>query len=207
MSEKFSHFEKVGTIGSIFAALAAATPCCLPLLAAVGASLGFGFLMPYQAVSEWVLQGFALVALLGGIIAFHRHKQLIPMLVMVGSVAAILVYYQLVSKDGLVYGGLIGLLAASVLNHRAAKQCKACEPSQAKAVILESVITCPYCGIAKTELMPTDSCLFFYECSGCHQLLRPNIGHCCVFCSYGSVPCPPIQQQSNCCGLSNLVEL
>lgn len=200
MSEKFSYFYKAGTIGGIFAALAAATPCCLPLLATVGASLGFGFLMPYQAVSEWVLQGFALLALFGGVMAFCRHKQLIPLLVMVGSVVAILFYYQMVRQAGLVYGGLAGLLVASVLNHRAAKQCKTCEPSQAKAVILESVITCPHCGTAKKELMPTDSCLFFYECSGCHQLLRPNAGHCCVFCSFGSVPCPPIQQQSSCCG-------
>ncbi|MGZ8947238.1 MAG: GDCCVxC domain-containing (seleno)protein [Methylococcaceae bacterium] len=65
--------------------------------------------------------------------------------------------------------------------------------------MLESVITCPHCGAAKNEIMPTDSCLFFYECSGCHQLLRPSEGHCCVFCSYGSVPCPSIQQQVSCC--------
>jgi hypothetical protein len=36
-------------------------------------------------------------------------------------------------------------------------------------------------------------CQFFYECEGCHILLRPRAGDCCVFCSYGSVPCPPIQ--------------
>jgi hypothetical protein len=43
--------------------------------------------------------------------------------------------------------------------------------------------------------MPTDACLFFYECSQCKALLRPKRGDCCVFCSYGSVPCPPVQQQ------------
>ena len=41
--------------------------------------------------------------------------------------------------------------------------------------------------------MPTDACLFFHECAGCHALLRPKPGDCCVFCSYGSVPCPPVQ--------------
>jgi uncharacterized Zn-finger protein len=30
-------------------------------------------------------------------------------------------------------------------------------------MILESVITCPYCGTAKSETMPTDACRFFYE--------------------------------------------
>jgi len=199
MSGQFSHFDKVGAIGGIFAAFAAATPCCLPLLATAGASLGLGFLMPYQAVSEWVFQGFAFLALFGVIVAFRRHKQLIPLLIMLGAVAAILAYYHGFRQAALVYGGLAGLLAASILNHRAAKQCKACEPGQVKAVVLESVITCPSCGTAKKELMPTDSCLFFYECSGCRKLLRPHAGHCCVFCSYGSMPCPPIQQQGSCC--------
>jgi hypothetical protein len=49
--------------------------------------------------------------------------------------------------------------------------------------------------------MPTDACTFFHECVACHALLRPNVGDCCVFCSYGSVPCPPIQQGTgDCCG-------
>jgi hypothetical protein len=29
---------------------------------------------------------------------------------------------------------------------------------------LESMLTCPECGHAKRELMPTDACQFFYEC-------------------------------------------
>ncbi|PPD21355.1 MAG: hypothetical protein CTY22_11810 [Methylomonas sp.] len=66
-------------------------------------------------------------------------------------------------------------------------------------MVLESVITCPHCGVAQKEVMLTDSCLFFFECSRCHTLLRPHPGHCCVFCSYGSVPCPPIQQKTGCC--------
>ena len=57
-----------------------------------------------------------------------------------------------------------------------------------------STITCPMCGTAKAETMPTDACLFFYECTGCGALVRPKPGDCCVLCSYGSVPCPPIQQ-------------
>ncbi len=60
-------------------------------------------------------------------------------------------------------------------------------------VVLKSVLTCPECGYAKEETMPTDSCLWFYECTNCGALLRPKAGDCCVFCSYGSVPCPPVQ--------------
>jgi len=33
-------------------------------------------------------------------------------------------------------------------------------------IIEQSVITCPNCGYAKIETMPTDACQFFYECGG-----------------------------------------
>jgi len=60
-------------------------------------------------------------------------------------------------------------------------------------MLLQSTITCPHCAVAKTETMPTDACQFFYQCTGCGTKLKPKAGDCCVFCSYGSVPCPPIQ--------------
>ena len=66
-------------------------------------------------------------------------------------------------------------------------------------VTLESVITCPECDHQAKEKMPIDSCLWFYECEFCHEMLKPKLGDCCVFCSYGTVPCPPIQQNANCC--------
>ena len=59
-------------------------------------------------------------------------------------------------------------------------------------MILQSTITCPGCGAAKIETMPTDACQFFYDCTGCGTLLRPKPGDCCVFCSYGDVSCPPV---------------
>src|SRR6516225_8600284 len=62
-----------------------------------------------------------------------------------------------------------------------------------RTMILESVITCPHCAMAKAETMPTDACRIFYACTKCGAALRPKPGDCCVFCSYGSVPCPPIQ--------------
>ena len=66
-------------------------------------------------------------------------------------------------------------------------------------IILESEITCPGCHHRKTEMMPVDACQWFYECESCHSLLKPEAGDCCVFCSYGSVRCPPIQQNETCC--------
>ena len=58
---------------------------------------------------------------------------------------------------------------------------------------LPSTLTCPMCGGEALEIMPTDACQFFYDCRHCGELLRPLKGHCCVFCSYGDVPCPPVQ--------------
>jgi hypothetical protein len=66
-------------------------------------------------------------------------------------------------------------------------------------VILESVLTCPACGHAQPEIMATDVCQYFYECTHCKTLLKPKAGHCCVFCSYGSAACPPVQEQRSCC--------
>lgn len=68
-----------------------------------------------------------------------------------------------------------------------------------KDVILHSIITCPKCGHQKEETMPTDACQYFYKCERCKSTLKPQKGHCCVFCSYGTVPCPSIQQQQKCC--------
>jgi hypothetical protein len=43
--------------------------------------------------------------------------------------------------------------------------------------------------------MPTNACQFFYDCKRCGQRLKPKQGDCCVFCSYGTVPCPPMQEE------------
>jgi len=64
---------------------------------------------------------------------------------------------------------------------------------------LESTITCPACGAQRTETMPTDSCQWFWECPDCGAVARPKEGDCCVFCSYGTVACPPIQTGEGCC--------
>ena len=66
-------------------------------------------------------------------------------------------------------------------------------------VILQSVITCPACGHKKEETMPTNACQYFYECENCKKILKPIGKDCCVYCSYGTVACPPIQLNENCC--------
>lgn len=48
--------------------------------------------------------------------------------------------------------------------------------------------------------MPVDACIYYYECKGCRALLRSYEGDCYVFCSFGSVKCPPVLLARNCCG-------
>jgi hypothetical protein len=63
-----------------------------------------------------------------------------------------------------------------------------------------SSLTCPHCGATSGETMPLDACIYFHECGACGALLQPKPGDCCVFCSYGDTPCPPVQQERSCCG-------
>ncbi|MEQ9815483.1 MAG: GDCCVxC domain-containing (seleno)protein [Azospirillaceae bacterium] len=69
-----------------------------------------------------------------------------------------------------------------------------------------STITCPLCGHRKTELMRSDACQFFYDCTGCGAVLKPRRGDCCVFCSYGDAPCPPVQEDRGNCRKADGIE-
>ncbi len=62
--------------------------------------------------------------------------------------------------------------------------------------VLTATIRCPRCDTEAEEAMPTDACLHFYECAQCKTLLAPKAGDCCVFCSYGSSPCPPVRERA-----------
>ncbi|MFO7762913.1 MAG: GDCCVxC domain-containing (seleno)protein [Wenzhouxiangellaceae bacterium] len=61
-----------------------------------------------------------------------------------------------------------------------------------------STLECPKCGHKACEEMPDNACIRRYECTACGALLAPLEGDCCVFCSYGDVPCPPVQV-GTCC--------
>lgn len=62
-------------------------------------------------------------------------------------------------------------------------------------MVMQSTITCPKCGYQATETMPTDACVYLYDCKRCGAQLKPKHGDCCVFCSYGDAACPPIQEE------------
>jgi hypothetical protein len=62
-----------------------------------------------------------------------------------------------------------------------------------KTPVLISTLRCPLCAHEEALEMPTDACVYMHECTGCRALLRPKKDDCCVFCSYGTVRCPPEQ--------------
>jgi hypothetical protein len=63
---------------------------------------------------------------------------------------------------------------------------------------LQSVITCPACSHKAIETMLTDACQHIYDCKQCGHRMKAFKGRC-VYCSYGSVPCPPVQSGDGCC--------
>ena len=169
------------------------------------AALGFVALGNSESFALYALQGFAVLSLFGLALAVRRHRSLWPFLLGVASVVALAwSLYDTFSHVAL-YGGLFGLLIATVPNYLLMRSRVCDTPDQpscsvpARQPVLQSIITCPECGQRTTETMPTDACVFFYDCPACHARLKPKQGDCCVFCSYGSVPCPPIQLGATCC--------
>lgn len=189
--------EKIGTAGTWLAAAASAAPCCLPLLASAGGALGLSFLAEYGTVLFYALQACVLLAAVGHGSAYRRHRNLFPLGLGWASAALLLYAYNLAPTDApLIYSGLLGLLGSAAWSYLASRRL-GCAPT----LRLRSRLTCPHCGFQREETMPTDACLYFYDCPGCGQTLKPKPGDCCVFCSYGSVKCPPVQAGSCACGV------
>jgi hypothetical protein len=166
--------EKAGSLGAIVAA--AACPVCFPKLALIGAMVGLGGLGAYEWQLLIVAQGLVGVAAIAHVIGFVRHHRRAVLGVALSGVGAIFAGLYLAGSEWLVYAGFAALLVVSF------------------AGLWErgrSTLTCPSCGHTQRETMPTDACLFFYECMGCGALQKPKAGDCCVFCSYGTRKCPP----------------
>ena len=183
--------DRVGSVGVLAAAVAA--PCCFPFFATVAAGLGLGFLGRFETTVLYFFQAFSLLAVLGLAISYRAHRNLGPLLVAVPGLMALAYSFYHSWNLQLLYAGLLSIVIASVWNWRCYRALGKSGP------ILQSVITCPLCSHRSEEAMPTDACLFYYECGGCRKMLKPKAGDCCVFCSYGSVPCPPIQAGGSCC--------
>ena len=175
--------------------MAFAAPCCLPLFAMIAGAVGITALGLNEKFVLFALQAFAVIAVIGLAFAASRLRQFGPLIL--GGLAAFVLFFSFHARFSalLVYLGLGGLCVASVWNYLLSRKRRGNEAG----VVLQSVITCPKCEHRAEKTMPMNACLFFYDCPACGAKLKPKLGDCCVFCSYGSVPCPPVQTGSLCC--------
>ena len=198
-----NNIDKFGTGGLFLTAIF--SPCCFPLFAFGASAFGLGSFELFGGWTMWIFQAMVLVSLLGLYISFRKHQCTYPLLIAIPSGASIFFAYYFsksVNSTYLIYAGMLGLFIATIINYYKNKlhgNCNTCTIYNGKEVELESTITCPNCGHRKTEMMPTNACAFFYECEKCNARLRPLEGDCCVYCSYGTIKCPPIQAGENCC--------
>ena len=179
------HLDKLGSAGALIAA--AACPICFPKLALLGSLIGLGAFSAYEAQLFIAAQLLVVVALAGHVPAYRQHRKAWLLGSALASGAAVFAGLYVLASEWLTYAGFAGLVAASGVDLWSRLQRRA---------VRASVITCPKCGARRRETMPADACQFFYECHGCGAVLRPLPGDCCVFCSYGTMKCPPVQAAS-----------
>ena len=181
----------LGTAGLWVTALA--SPCCFPLLAVGASALGLGSFELFGGWTMYVFQALVLLSVAGTAASVRQHGHWGPLAGAAGGAALIMSAYYLDFSLPRVYAGMVGLLGAAAWTHRLTKS------TMNQPLVLQSRLTCPACGHQQTETMATDACQYFYECPACRTVLKPKPGDCCVFCSYGTVACPPIQQGQACC--------
>lgn len=190
-----SYIEKVGIFGIILTAIT--SPCCFPLFGIALSALGFGSFELFGGITMYVFLAFVVLSVVGAIFSCAYNKKVLPLIIAL--ISALMIFYNYIydtESYNTMYIGMVGLMITSIMNYY---ETKLFNVMKNKKVILNSTITCPNCGHKKEEIMPTDSCQFFYECENCKTTLKPKQGDCCVYCSYGSVPCPPIQETGKSC--------
>jgi len=168
--------------------------CCLgvPIVIVALGAIGLGFLIHDVILIPLFLGFISLTLFLLYRSGLQWQAKKVFYLGVVGSLLSVLGIVLLMLGVApiawLIYLGLVVLLVSSlgdgVIRWRIHNQ---------KAIKLSSVLTCPKCGFEQEETMPTESCLYFYQCNKCKKMLKPLPRDCCVFCSYGSVKCPSKQ--------------
>jgi mercuric ion transport protein len=114
MSKNFwrKHIDKVGVIGSIFAAL-----CCLgfPAVLSILGAIGLGFLIN-DAILVPLLALFLIVTIRGLYLGSRHHKRWLAFIIGTVSASVLFVSIVIAFNRPLSYLGVAGLIVASVLN-------------------------------------------------------------------------------------------
>ena len=192
--------DKLGTIGLFTTAIF--SPCCFPVFAFGASIFGLGNFELFGGWTMWIFLAMVMISVIGLFISYRKHRSVYPLLIAIPSVILIYYGYYFSGNTYFIYTGMFGVLIATCLNYYTNKwdhTCDTCVIYNGKLVELKSTLICLNCGYKKDEIMLTDACQFFYECENCKVILKPKQGDCCVFCSYGTVKCPPIQAGDKCC--------
>src|SRR5262245_48927662 len=107
ISQRWLVLDKIGAVGGLLAA--AATPCCFPLLAAVGAALGLSTFQSLRGYMDYAIQAMVILALIGDALAYRQHRRVAPLILALLFACVIFFAYYIHYHVALVYAGLFGL--------------------------------------------------------------------------------------------------
>ncbi len=113
--------DKFGSIGALLAA--AACPVCFPKLAMIGALVGFGAFSKYEIYFFIAAQILVLVALVGTILSYKKHKNSVILMLALASVALFFASLYLFVNEYLSYLALAGLVTSILWQIKEAKSC------------------------------------------------------------------------------------
>lgn len=125
MNINIRFLDKAGSLGAFISAMAC--PVCFPLFSVLGSILGIGVLFPFEERTiVYIFMGFVAVAFAGNIVSYLLHRKYLPLAA--GVLSTISVFYGIFISynKGFLYAGVIGLLAASVLNYFESRRCEKC---------------------------------------------------------------------------------
>jgi len=123
---KLQFLDKFGAVGAFVAAISC--PACFPLLAVVGATLGLGFLRPYEGYIMYVFQGLVVLSLAGSVLSYLNHKKKLPLVISVLSSALIFFAFYIRFNVVFLYVGLGGLMLSATISYFENRKCKTCPP-------------------------------------------------------------------------------
>ena len=115
--------DKVGSFGVLVTALSC--PACWPLFASVGSALGLGILLPYEPyLMNYAFPGFMGLTLVGAVLAYRFHKNIIPLIIGVLSPLLALYGFYFGWIVLLMYIGIFGCLVSAGLSYWANRKQK-----------------------------------------------------------------------------------
>jgi len=127
---KHQFLDKVGAVGALL--ITPSCPACFPFIAAIGSAVGLGFLRPYEGILIYAFQALVLIALIGNLLAYRKHKKLIPLIVGIVSPGLIFFAFYIYFFEPIIYLGLFGMIVSGMLNFIENRKCTVCSLTSEK---------------------------------------------------------------------------